>query len=208
MRMVMFFPLIKNQEKEIRLLGIGAQTQYQSDTVTVTLRTVSVNTGEVLTTVTVTKTVLSYMDKLGVLKFSNKNHHLYILIYFLNLFVILCLMSDIKEQYQTELTELESAMLLPDFWNDKEKAQAAVKEYQDLKAQLEGGGGYDKSDAILTVIAGAGGDDAEDFAGELDKKLGDRCAKRGEAEKENDQLGHETEALFADRCRCLYDADH
>jgi curli production assembly/transport component CsgG len=53
----------------MRILGIGAQTQYQSDTVTVTLRTVSVNTGEVLTTVTVTKTVLSYMDKLGVLKF-------------------------------------------------------------------------------------------------------------------------------------------
>ena len=53
----------------MRVLGIGAQTQYQSDTVTITLRTVSVNTGEVLTTVTVTKTVLSYMDKLGVLKF-------------------------------------------------------------------------------------------------------------------------------------------
>ena len=53
----------------MRILGIGPQTQYQSDTVTVTLRTVSVNTGEVLTTVTVTKTVLSYMDKLGVLKF-------------------------------------------------------------------------------------------------------------------------------------------
>ncbi len=53
----------------VRLLGIGAQTQYQSDTVTVTLRTVSVATGEVLTTTTVTKTVLSYMDKFGVLKF-------------------------------------------------------------------------------------------------------------------------------------------
>ena len=53
----------------MRILGIGPQTQYQSDTVTVTLRTVSVNTGEVLTTVTITKTVLSYMDKLGVLKF-------------------------------------------------------------------------------------------------------------------------------------------
>ena len=52
-----------------RILGIGAQTQYQSDTVTVTLRTISVNTGEVLTSVTVTKTVLSYMDKLGMLKF-------------------------------------------------------------------------------------------------------------------------------------------
>ena len=53
----------------VRLLGIGTQTQYQSDTVTVTLRTVSVSTGEILTTTTVTKTVLSYMDKFGVLKF-------------------------------------------------------------------------------------------------------------------------------------------
>jgi curli production assembly/transport component CsgG len=53
----------------VRIFGIGASTQYQSDTVTVTLRTVSVASGEVLTTVTVTKTVLSYMDKMGVLKF-------------------------------------------------------------------------------------------------------------------------------------------
>jgi curli production assembly/transport component CsgG len=53
----------------VRVFGIGGSTQYQSDTVTVTLRTVSVSTGEILTTVTVTKTVLSYMDKLGVLKF-------------------------------------------------------------------------------------------------------------------------------------------
>ena len=53
----------------VRIFGIGASTQYQSDTVTVTLRTVSVSSGEVLTTVTITKTVLSYMDKLGVLKF-------------------------------------------------------------------------------------------------------------------------------------------
>ena len=53
----------------VRFLGIGATTQYQSDTVTVNLRTVSVSTGEVLTSVTITKTVLSYMDKFGVLKF-------------------------------------------------------------------------------------------------------------------------------------------
>jgi curli production assembly/transport component CsgG len=53
----------------MRIFGIGGSTQYQSDTVTVTLRTVSVSTGEVLTTTTVTKTVLSYMDKLGMLKF-------------------------------------------------------------------------------------------------------------------------------------------
>ena len=53
----------------MRLFGIGASTQYQSDTVTVTLRTVSVSTGEVLTSTTVTKTVLSYMDKLTLLRF-------------------------------------------------------------------------------------------------------------------------------------------
>lgn len=53
----------------LRIFGIGANTQYQSDTVTVTLRTVSVSSGEVLTTVTVTKTVLSYMDKANMLKF-------------------------------------------------------------------------------------------------------------------------------------------
>jgi curli production assembly/transport component CsgG len=53
----------------MRIFGIGATTQYQSDTVTVTLRTVSVSTGEVLTTTTVTKTVLSYMDKIGILRF-------------------------------------------------------------------------------------------------------------------------------------------
>lgn len=53
----------------VRIFGIGASTQYQSDTVTVTLRTVSVSTGEILTTVTVTKTVLSYMDKVTLLRF-------------------------------------------------------------------------------------------------------------------------------------------
>jgi curli production assembly/transport component CsgG len=55
----------------VRILGIGTSTQYQSDTVTVNLRTVSVSTGEVLTSVTVTKTVLSYMDKAGVLRFTD-----------------------------------------------------------------------------------------------------------------------------------------
>lgn len=53
----------------LRIFGIGATTQYQADTVTVNLRTVSVSTGEVLTSITVTKTVLSYMDKVTLLRF-------------------------------------------------------------------------------------------------------------------------------------------
>lgn len=56
----------------VRLFGIGATTQYQSDTVTVSLRSVSVSTGEILTSTTITKTVISYMDKFGVLKFAQE----------------------------------------------------------------------------------------------------------------------------------------
>lgn len=40
-------------------LGIGARTQYRQDTVTVYLRAISVRTGEVLTTVTASKTIAS-----------------------------------------------------------------------------------------------------------------------------------------------------
>ena len=53
----------------VSIFGISGDTQYESDTVTVSLRIVSVNSGQILTTVTVTKTVLSYVDKVGVLKF-------------------------------------------------------------------------------------------------------------------------------------------
>ncbi|MDB5238906.1 MAG: prfB [Candidatus Parcubacteria bacterium] len=54
-----------------------------------------------------------------------------------------------------------------DFWADKAKAQAGVKELQDLKSDLEGIGKYDKGDAILSLLSGAGGDDAEDFSAML-----------------------------------------
>lgn len=52
-----------------RLLGIGASTEYRQDEVTISLRAVSVATGEVLVSVNVAKTVLSFQDKAGVLKF-------------------------------------------------------------------------------------------------------------------------------------------
>jgi curli production assembly/transport component CsgG len=52
-----------------RFLGIGTQTQYSKDIVTVSLRAVSVNTGKVLVAVTVQKVVYSTADAVAVLKF-------------------------------------------------------------------------------------------------------------------------------------------
>jgi curli production assembly/transport component CsgG len=52
-----------------RWLGIGTQTQYSEDIVTVSLRAVSVNTGKVLISVTVQKTILSSSDSTTAFKF-------------------------------------------------------------------------------------------------------------------------------------------
>lgn len=52
-----------------RILGIGKQTQWSTDTVTVSLRAVSVQTGKVLASTTVQKTILSSADSVTALKF-------------------------------------------------------------------------------------------------------------------------------------------
>jgi curli production assembly/transport component CsgG len=52
-----------------RYLGIGPSTQYTEDVITVTMRCVSVQTGEILTSTAVTKTVVSTSTDMGVFKF-------------------------------------------------------------------------------------------------------------------------------------------
>lgn len=52
-----------------RYLGIGADVKYQQDTVTVTLRALSTKTGEVLSTVTVHKSIASYGLQGGVFRY-------------------------------------------------------------------------------------------------------------------------------------------
>jgi len=69
-----------------------------------------------------------------------------------------------SDDTNTRISEIEAAMLQPDFWNDPAKAQAMIKEMQELKDTADGKGKYDRNDAIITIVAGAGGDDAEDFA--------------------------------------------
>jgi peptide chain release factor 2 len=67
-------------------------------------------------------------------------------------------------EIEIRIAEIEAAMLLPNFWQDSQKAQAMIKELQDLKAEASGEGKYDHNPAVITIVAGAGGDDAEDFA--------------------------------------------
>lgn len=52
-----------------RFLGIGADQQYRKDEITVMLRLISVNTGEILLSTGVTKTIYSTGANLNVLKF-------------------------------------------------------------------------------------------------------------------------------------------
>jgi len=55
-----------------RFLGIGAQTAYTQDIVVISLRLVSVQTGEILDTVTVEKNLLSTADGTTALRFFNQ----------------------------------------------------------------------------------------------------------------------------------------
>src|SRR5690242_17666735 len=72
-----------------------------------------------------------------------------------------------KEAIEKKISELEAAMNSADFWSDKNKAQATIKELENLRAELLGAGKYDKGNAVMTIFSGAGGDDAEDFSGML-----------------------------------------
>lgn len=100
-----------------------------------------------------------------------------------------------KEARDTRIRELEGAMTAPDFWSNPAEAQAFIKELQDLKAEAEGGSGYDRGGAILSFVAGAGGDDAEDFARMLAEMYRKFFEKRGWSmrelhKNENDHGGY------------------
>lgn len=72
-----------------------------------------------------------------------------------------------KDQIQKEIQKIEASMNAPDFWSDKHRAQETIKKLGELKDALEGVGKYDKLGATITIFAGVGGDDAEDFVAML-----------------------------------------
>ena len=98
------------------------------------------------------------------------------------------------DDHQKRLEELEAMMASPEFWLDKEAAQQLVQEYQSLK---EGGSDnpHDAGNATLAILAGAGGDDAEDFARMLRRMYEGYAALKGWRVRElhvneNDQGGY------------------
>ena len=80
-----------------RYFGIGADTQYQLDQIAVNLRVVNVSTGEVLSSVNTSKTILSYEVQAGVFRFIDYQRLLEGEVgYTANEPVMLCLMSAIE----------------------------------------------------------------------------------------------------------------
>lgn len=79
---------------------------------------------------------------------------------------------------EERITELEALMASPEFWKDPVEAQRRIAEYQSLK---EGGtgDGYDAGPATVGILAGAGGDDAEDFVRMLRRMYEGYATKKG-----------------------------
>jgi peptide chain release factor 2 len=88
-------------------------------------------------------------------------------------------MDESKEQKRVEMENLETEMNSAFFWNDKDRAQYVIKRIQELKNEIEGLGKYDKSNAVITIFSGAGGDDAEDFSSMLFNMYVRFCYKNG-----------------------------
>lgn len=102
---------------------------------------------------------------------------------------------DDKKEIEQKIKELESRMQTSDFWADKTKAQATIREIAELKSELLGKDKYNSGHAIMTIFSGAGGDDAEDFSKILFEMYVKFFAKRGWLyqildENENDHGGY------------------
>lgn len=88
---------VKSGGAGARFFGIGASTQYQLDQIAVNLRVVDVNTGQVLSSVNTSKTILSYEVQAGVFRYIDYQRLLEGEIgYTTNEPVMLCVMSAIE----------------------------------------------------------------------------------------------------------------
>lgn len=88
---------VKSGGAGARYFGIGASAQYELDQIAVNLRAIDINTGEVLSSVNTSKTILSYEFQAGVFRFIDYQRLLEGEVgYTTNEPVMLCLMSAIE----------------------------------------------------------------------------------------------------------------
>lgn len=115
-----------------RYFGIGGDTQYQLDQIAVNLRVVNVSTGEVLSSVNTSKTILSYEVQAGVFRFIDYQRLLEGEIgYTSNEPVMLCLMSAIE----TGVIFLINDGINRGLWELKDKddtKNAILAKYRDM----------------------------------------------------------------------------
>ena len=69
-----------------------------------------------------------------------------------------------QQESNNELHGLQEEMNSATFWDNKDHAQSVIKRIKELHDLQEGVDTIDKGGAIMTLLAGAGGDDSEDFA--------------------------------------------
>lgn len=82
-------------------------------------------------------------------------------------------------EISNKIASLENEMAEADFWQNKARARAAIKELERLKLELSGGEKYDHLNAVISIFSGAGGDDAEDFSAILFRMYTKFAEKRG-----------------------------
>jgi peptide chain release factor 2 len=88
-------------------------------------------------------------------------------------------MIDTNEELKKEIETLEGQMNQGNFWDDKISAQTVIKRIAFLKDEILGTQKYDKGNCILSILSGAGGDDAEDFSAMLFRMYTKYFEKKG-----------------------------
>src|SRR3989344_3009176 len=82
------------------------------------------------------------------------------------------------DEIKQRIEKIEAMMASPNFGADKDEAQRLGAEEQALKED-GGGDAHDRGGATLAILAGAGGDDAEDFARMLRRMYEGYATKKG-----------------------------